>query len=64
MDGRNEQPSPTPEERVTRAQKQKREAADERPAVDSLVAKLKRHLEENHFAERLYQQMSASRRHA
>lgn len=54
----------TPEQRVRRAQAQKREAADHRPEVDSLVARLKRHLDENHFAERLYQQMHSSRREA
>ena len=54
----------TPEERVRRAHAQKKDARDGRPEVDRVVARLKRHLDENHFVERLYQQLNTSRREA
>lgn len=53
----------TPEERVRRARRERDQAALERHAVDSVVDKLRRHLEDNNFAERLYAQLIASRRH-
>lgn len=54
----------TPEERVRRARKQGEDAASRRSEVDSLVAKLRRHLVENNFADRLYEQLDSSRRRA
>jgi hypothetical protein len=54
----------TPEERVSQARTERDEAAAEGRSVDSIVRKLHRHLEENHFAERFYQQLAATRRHA
>lgn len=54
----------TPEQRVRRAEAQQQDAAARRPEVERLFNRLRRHLEENHFADRLYQQMSASRRQA
>jgi hypothetical protein len=52
----------TPEQRLRRAQAQKRDAAAHRPAVDSLFRRLRKHLDENHFAERFYAQLDATRR--
>jgi hypothetical protein len=54
----------TPEERVRRAKTQGEDAASCRSEVDSLVARLRRHLAENHFADRLYEQLNTSRRRA
>lgn len=54
----------TPEERVRQARKQRTDAEAERGGVDRLVERLKRHLAENSFADRLYEQLLASRRHA
>ncbi|MGW3992345.1 DUF7620 family protein [Amycolatopsis sp. NPDC004772] len=54
----------TPEARVRHAKLQRDEVAEGRPRVDALVAKLKRHLDENHFVERLYEQLTATRRNA
>ena len=62
--GREYQDGATPEERVRRAHAQKKEARERRPEVDRIVARLTRHLEENHFAERFIQQLNSSRRHA
>jgi hypothetical protein len=50
------------ESALKRSEEQLRAAKAEKPRVDSMVAKLRRHLDENGFAERLYQQMMASRR--
>jgi hypothetical protein len=52
----------TPEQRIDRAEEQKREAASRRSEVDRLFNRLSRHLADNHFAERLYAQLDASRR--
>jgi hypothetical protein len=52
----------TPDERLRRAEEEKRDAAAHRPAVDSLFGRLRQHLEENHFVDRLYEQIDASRR--
>lgn len=65
MDGLDEsQDTPTPEERVREARDQKKQAATERPAVDKIVARLTLRLAENHFADRLYQQLIDSWRRA
>jgi hypothetical protein len=58
------QDDPTPEERVRRARQERDDTAASRDEVDSLVDRLKKHLAENHFADRLYEQLRASRRHA
>jgi len=54
----------TPAERVRRARTERAEVAAEGQEVDTIVDKLRRHLAENNFAERLYEQLTASRRHA
>jgi len=54
----------TPEERVRRARRQRAQAAEERGSVDRLVDRLQEHLAENNFAQRLYEQLDATRRHA
>jgi DNA-binding SARP family transcriptional activator len=48
--------------RVQRSTERLRNAEAAKPRVDSLVARLKRHYQENSFGERLYEQMMASRR--
>jgi len=54
----------SPEERVQRARKQREDAAAARGAVDRIVDQLRKHLAENHFADRLYEQLRSTRRHA
>jgi hypothetical protein len=54
----------TPEERVRRARKQRAQAAAEHGLVDKLVSRLQEHLSENNFAQRLYDELDATRRHA
>lgn len=53
-----------PEERLRRAREQKRKAIEERPRVESLVTRLKGHWKDNHFVERLLQQLDDTRRQA
>lgn len=48
--------------RVQRSRERLREAQADKPRVDSLAARLRRHFEENSFADRLYEQMMTSRR--
>jgi hypothetical protein len=52
----------TPDERLRRAEEEKRDAAAHWSTVDSLFGRLKRHLDENHFVDRIYEQIDASRR--
>lgn len=52
----------TPEDRLRRVEAQQQDVEAHRSVVDGLFARLKRHLEENHFADRLYDQIDASRR--
>ena len=52
----------TPDERLRRAEAEKRDAVAHRSVVDSLFGRLKRHLEDNHFVDRIYEQIDASRR--
>lgn len=52
----------TPEQRIQRAEEQKREAERSRPKVDHLYRRLRRHLEENHFVERLVADLDHMRR--
>jgi hypothetical protein len=54
----------TPEERVRRAHAQKNAAKADGVEVDRVVSRLRRHLEENQFVDRLYQQLMNSRREA
>jgi DNA-binding SARP family transcriptional activator len=48
--------------RVRRSHERLRHAQADKPRVDSLAARLRRHFEENSFGERLYEQMMTSRR--
>lgn len=54
--------SPTPEEYARRSHEQRMRAQAERGPVDRLVTRLSQHLQENSFAERLIEQIVASRR--
>ena len=53
----------TPEERLQVAHAQKKAAAAHRPVVERVVKRLAKHLEDNHFVDRLYEQLDSSRRH-
>lgn len=54
----------TPAERVRRAKTERAKSTAEGQKVDSVVERLRKHLEENHFVDRLYEQLISSRRHA